>query len=82
MLKRLFVVKQPEIGGLIREFRLLTGYTHSLQPRTGFLGDELRKHSSQYLIKGNEHKNILLFRAFKVNTTNSIIGTLIKRGQL
>jgi len=27
MLKRPFVVKQPEIGGLIREFRLLTGLT-------------------------------------------------------
>jgi DNA-binding transcriptional regulator YiaG len=27
MLKRPFVVKQPEIGGLIREFRLLTKLT-------------------------------------------------------
>ena len=27
MLKRPFLVKQPEIGGLIREFRLLTGLT-------------------------------------------------------
>ncbi|WP_300000599.1 helix-turn-helix transcriptional regulator [Anabaena sp. AL09] len=27
MLKRPLVVKQPEIGGLIREFRLLTGLT-------------------------------------------------------
>ncbi len=27
MLKRPFVVKQPEIGGLIREFRLFTGLT-------------------------------------------------------
>ncbi|MBO1067338.1 helix-turn-helix domain-containing protein [Dolichospermum flos-aquae] len=27
MLKRPLLVKQPEIGGLIREFRLLTGLT-------------------------------------------------------
>ena len=27
MLKRPLVVKQPEIGGLIQEFRLLTGFT-------------------------------------------------------
>jgi transcriptional regulator with XRE-family HTH domain len=27
MLKRPLMVKQPEIGGLIREFRLLTGLT-------------------------------------------------------
>ncbi len=27
MLKRPFVIKQPGIGGLIREFRLLTGLT-------------------------------------------------------